>query len=225
MQESPRARIIAIDGPAASGKSVVGQRVAAILGYRFYDTGAMYRALTWLALERRIDPHDARALAALAQGVRIEVDDVAEGDPEQRTRVRLDGVDATPHLREADVEANVSLVSRVPELRAVLVAVQRELASAGGVVMAGRDIGTVVLPDAHLKVYLDASERVRAQRRAAQRGKQGDAQELSDNIARRDALDSTRVTSPLTRADDAVIIETDDLSVDQVVERIVELAR
>ena len=223
---SVKARTIAIDGPAASGKSVAGAGVAARLGYRFFDTGAMYRAMTWLALRRAIDAHDADALVALAENARIDVREAPVGDAE-RTIVIIDGADATPHLRDADVEAHVSLVSRVPGVRTALVRIQRDLAAEGGVVMAGRDIGTVVLPQADLKVYLDASRRVRAERRAAQMrgGSQApDIDALMADLARRDGIDSTRETSPLTAADDAEIINTDQMSIDEVVARIVELA-
>lgn len=186
----------------------------------------MYRAMTWLALLRGIDAHDAGALAALAENARIDVREAPAGDAEH-TIVIIDGADATPHLRDADVEAHVSLVSRVPGVRTALVRIQRDLAAEGGVVMAGRDIGTVVLPQADLKVYLDASRRVRAERRAAQMrgGSQApDIDALMADLARRDGIDSTRETSPLTAAADAEIINTDQMSIDEVVARIVELA-
>ncbi len=223
----PRTRVIAIDGPAASGKSAVGIAVAARLGYRFVDTGAMYRAMTWLALRRHLDVHDAAALTRLAETVSLSVRTApaASGDG---TAVVLDGEDATPHLREPDVETNVSLVSRVPGVRTALVVLQRALAADGEIIMAGRDIGTVVLEDADLKVYLDASPRVRAERRAAQMrlaGGEPDVGALTADLARRDELDSTRTASPLTPAPDAVIINTDDLTLEEVVERIVERTR
>ncbi len=218
--------VIAIDGPAASGKSAVGGAVAGRLGYRFFDTGAMYRALTWLALERAIDVHDATALTRLADHAKIDVRVAQDADP-GATTVIVDGRDATPHLREPLVESNVSLVSRVPGVRAALVRIQRELAGGGRVVMAGRDIGTVVLPGAGLKIYLDASRDVRARRRAAQLRESGvepDVEALLADLARRDGIDSNRETSPLTAAADAVIINTDEMSIDAVVERILELA-
>ncbi|HEY8172976.1 MAG TPA: (d)CMP kinase [Dehalococcoidia bacterium] len=217
--------MIAIDGPAASGKSAVGTTVAARLGYRFFDTGAMYRAMTWLALQRGVDVHDGDALVALADGASIAVHEAPAGATEP-TIVLLDGDDATPHLRDRAVEDNVSLVSRVPGVRAALVRIQRDLAKNGQVVMAGRDIGTVVLPEAELKVYLDAASDVRAERRARQARESGAVtaeQELSD-LARRDTIDSTRETSPLTAAPDAVIINTDNLSIEEVVRRILHLA-
>jgi len=221
------ARTIAIDGPAASGKSVVGALVAARLRFRFFDTGAMYRAMAWLALHRRINIEDGDALAAMAESASVNVKAAPEGSTEP-TIVVLDGADATPHLRDPEVEAAVSLVSRVPRVRAALVRIQRELAREGGVVMAGRDIGTVVLPDAGVKVYLDASRDVRARRRAAQmRRPHGDAPEIDAivaDLARRDGLDSTRAASPLTAAADAMIINTDDLTVEEVVQRVLVLA-
>jgi cytidylate kinase len=217
-------KVIAIDGPAASGKSVVGQAVARRLGYRFLDTGAMYRAMTWAALERGIDTSDEAALARLAGGARV---DVTEGaGPGTPTGVRVDGADATPHLRSDAVEAHVSLVSRVPAVRAALVRVQRALAAAGAIVMAGRDIGTEVLPDADLKVYLDADTGVRARRRAEElraAGRPADVAAITSELARRDGIDSTREASPLTAARDAVIIDTGELTVAQVVDRIMEL--
>jgi len=219
--------VIAIDGPAASGKTAVGAALATRLGYRFVDTGAMYRAITWRAIADRIDPHDEPALAALAARalMRVESDPASAAAP---TRVLVEGVDATPYLRDESVEANVSLVSRVPAVRAALVAVQRDLAGGGRIVMAGRDIGSVVLPGADLKVYLDASRSVRAARRAEQMRAQGlapDIAELTADLARRDRIDSSRETSPLTAAPGAVIINTDDLTVEEVVRRIETLAR
>jgi len=186
----------------------------------------MYRAMTWLALRRGIDAHDTGALVALAEHARIDVREAPAGGAE-RTIVIINGEDATPHLRDSDVEVHVSLVSRVAGVRTALVRIQRDLAADGAVVMAGRDIGTVVLPDADLKVYLDASRRVRAERRAAQmRGghQRRHIDALMADLARRDGIDSTRETSPLTAAADAVIINTDEMSIDEVVAHIVELA-
>jgi cytidylate kinase len=182
----------------------------------------MYRAITWLALERGVDPNDASALAHLAESARIDVAESEDG-----TIVLVDAMDATAHLRRADVEANVSLVSRVPAVRAALVRIQRALAAEGAVVMAGRDIGSVVLPDAGLKIYLDASREVRARRRAEQLRQAGEAPDLAalmDDLARRDGIDSSRETSPLTAAPGAVIIQTDDLTIEEVVARVLTLA-
>jgi cytidylate kinase len=221
-----RAAIIAIDGPAASGKSAVGGAVATKLDYRFFDTGAMYRAVTWLALQLGVDVHDPDALETLIEEASITVREAPPGSAEA-TLVLVDGSDATPHLRDSGVEANVSLVSRVPGVRAALVGIQRELAKQGAVVMAGRDIGTVVLPGADLKVYLDASREVRARRRmqqVAESGGQADPGVVMADLERRDGIDSSRDASPLTAAPDAVIINTDTLTLDEVVQRIVELA-
>lgn len=206
---------------------MIGLAVAQRLGYSFFDTGSMYRAVTWLALRRGIDPHDEARLALLAEGVTITVGEGTVGSAEATT-VLLDGEDATPHLREPEVEAHVSLVSRVPLVREALVRIQRALAASGRVVMAGRDIGTVVVRDAGLKVYLDASRGVRAGRRATQiraAGDEADEATIVADLARRDGIDSEREASPLTAATDAVIINTDEMTVEQVVDRIVELAR
>ena len=221
--EDARARVIAIDGPAASGKSVVGTGVASALGYRFFDTGAMYRAVTWACLQRAIEPTDEERVSDMVERARIDVAEAPRGSSEP-TRVLVDGADATPHLRDSNVEMTVSIVSRIARVRAVLVRLQRALAADGRVVMAGRDIGTVVLPDAPLKVYLDASPGVRAGRRAAQAADAGIAVD-AEMLERRDAIDSTRQDSPLTAAHDAVIINTDDMPVQDVIDRIVELAR
>jgi cytidylate kinase len=223
----PVVSTIAIDGPAASGKSAVGLALARRLGYRFFDTGAMYRAMTWIALQRGVDIRDEIAVGALAERATLVVRD-AQDDAFEPTGVSVDGADATPHLRDPAVDANVSLVSRVPTVRTALVRIQRALAAEGGVVMAGRDIGTVVLPDAGLKVYLDASREVRAVRRAAQMRETGltpDVGALTADLERRDGIDSSRQTSPLTAAADAVIINTDALTIEEVVRRIEALAR
>ena len=186
----------------------------------------MYRAVTWYALHRGVDPHDEEALAGVVDASTISVREASRGASES-TEVIIEGLDATPHLRDVYVEANVSLVSRVPGVRAALVRIQRLLAAGGTIVMAGRDIGTVVLSDADLKVYLDASREVRAKRRADQLQAAGtpvDVRALLDDLARRDRIDSTRDTSPLTAAADAVIIQTDNMTVEEVVERILEAA-
>lgn len=205
----------------------MGIALARRLGYRFFDTGAMYRAVTWAALRRSVDVNDGTALERLALNSTIVVRE-APDEAVEPTGVLIDGDDATPHLRDPDVDASVSLVSRVRAVRIVLVGIQRELASTGAVVMAGRDIGTVVLPNADLKVYLDASREVRAVRRSAQMEATGfalDFDELMADLVRRDGIDSTRTASPLTAAADAVIINTDTLTVEEVVRRIEALAR
>lgn len=217
---------IAIDGPAASGKTAIGSAVARQLGHRFLDTGAMYRAITWAALNRGIDVHDEAALALLADSVTVEVREAPDRSTEA-TVVIIDGDSATSHLRDPKVDANVSFVSRVPGVRQALVRIQREIAGDGAIVMVGRDIGSVVLPDARVKVYLDASPEVRARRRVDQfrdAGVETDFDPLVADLKRRDAIDSGREASPLTAAPGAVIINTDNLSLEEVVRRVVDLA-
>lgn len=216
---------IAIDGPVAAGKSAVCVQVARRLGYRFIDTGLMYRALTWLALERKIDLQDEAALGRLAASASITIESTPD-DASEAGRVLVEGTDVTDRLRSSEVGRAVSLVSRVSAVREAMVANQRELARRGRVLMAGRDICTVVLPDAALKIYLDASPGERARRRYEEL--RGTARELSlaqvqDELARRDAIDSGRAVSPLRPAEDAVVIDTDRLSLEQVVDRILAL--
>jgi cytidylate kinase len=221
-------RTIVIDGPGASGKSAVGRLLALRLGYRFLDTGVMYRALTWSVLERGISPQDEAAVGRAARGVDMEVGTVAPPDDEPSS-VSVDVRDATPFLSRPDVEANVSQVSRLPAVREAMVAIQRrEAGRGGGIVVAGRDIGTVVLPDADLKVYLDASPEERARRRHEQARLRGDATTQTDvleELERRDAIDSGRETSPLRPAEDAVILDTDGLGLEQVVDRILAMTQ
>jgi cytidylate kinase len=206
----PRSRaglVIAIDGPASSGKSSVGAAAARDLGYRFCDTGLLYRALTDLALRRGVGLGDAAGLVPLVDEVELAPD--ADG---RLARVLIDGVDVTDEVRRPEVDRSVSEVSRVPEVRAALLARQRALAAPGGIVMAGRDIGTVVLPDADLKIFLDASAEERARRRAEERGLDPGSPEATAILAdlrRRDDLDRNRPVAPLAAADDAVHIATD----------------
>jgi cytidylate kinase len=218
-------RTIAVDGPTASGKSSVGYMVAERLGYLFLDTGATYRALTWLALQRGIHLEDEEDLARLAGQVDMKLGPPAAGSSERCT-ISVDGQDLTAVLRGPAVERGVSLVSRVPQVRRAMVAVQRRLASRRRVVMAGRDIGTVVLPNADLKVYLDASPEERARRRQeemAALGRPFNESDVRQRILRRDAIDSGRQDSPLKAAEDAIVINTDGLNQEQVVEKIVAL--
>ena len=194
------------------------------LGYRFVDTGMMYRAVAWLALQRGFDLHDERALGKLAEGVSMRVE-LGSPDAPEASRVLVDGADATEHLRTTEVGEAVSLVSRVPAVRTAMVAIQRELAREGGVVMVGRDIGTVVLPDAGLKVYLDASSEERVRRRHEELRAIGRTETVDDvraELALRDEIDSQRATSPLHPAEDALVLDTDQLSLDAVVDRIME---
>jgi len=218
-------RTIAIDGPSASGKSSVGYLVAERLGYLFLDTGATYRALTWLALQRRVHLEDEDGLVRLAAQVDMNLGPPAAGSSERCT-IWVDGDDLTAVLRQPEVERGVSLVSRVPQVRRAMVAVQRRLASRRRVVMAGRDVGTVVLPNADLKIYLDASVEERVRRRQeemAALGKPFTESDVRQRILRRDAIDSQREDSPLRAAEDAIVISTDGLNQEQVVEKIVAL--
>jgi cytidylate kinase len=212
--------VVAVDGPGGSGKSTVARAVARRLGVRYLDTGAMYRAITWLALERRLDIEGAQALAELAERAVLSV----ATDPDVPF-IAVDGVDVSREIRSRPVTSAVSAVSAVDALRKRLVAQQRAIIAADptGIVVEGRDIGTVVAPDALVKVFLTASTAVRARRRSAEIGEPGDdavAQTLAE-LGRRDALDSGRSTSPLTQAPDAVVVDSTDLSVASVVDRIV----
>lgn len=218
-------RVIAIDGPAAAGKSTVGRKIGAQLGYPFLDTGAIYRAATWTALHRGVDLSDEEALSDLATSISIDVGPPRSESIEPCT-IFVDGQDVTQFLRQPEVEAAVSLVSRVAGVREALVQVQQELAGRNSVVMAGRDIGTVVLPKADLKVYLDASVEERARRRFAELlalGQDVTEENVLRDLRRRDRIDSERSVSPLRPADDAVALDTDGLTLEEVVQRVMEL--
>ena len=205
--------IVAIDGPAGAGKSTVGRAVAARLGLDYLDTGAMYRAVTFAALRRGIDPGDQDDVAVLSGEVEMTLDG---------SSVTVDGVDATVEIRGREVTAAVSAVAANPRVRSELVRRQRSwVAAHGGGVVEGRDIGSVVFPDATLKLFVTASPRVRAERRVAEIG--GDLAEVEASIIERDRKDSTRADSPLTETPDAVVVDTTDLSIDEVVERVLEL--
>ena len=218
--------IIAIDGPAASGKSTVGEAVSRRLGFLYFDTGAMYRAVTQAALARGIAISDEPAVSELAAAIHIDVMAPTVDDGRQYT-VLIDGEDVTWALRTAAVDANVSPVSAYPAVRAALTRQQRRIAAQGRVVMVGRDIGTVVLPEAPLKIYLDASPEERAHRRwleLQQRGQDADLAAILEAMRARDAYDSTRKTAPLRAAGDAIIIDTSGLSGEQVVDEVLRLA-
>lgn len=221
----PKEDVIAMDGPAASGKSVVGQRLAGRLGYRFVDTGSMYRAVTLLALEQGVALDDGGALSRIASSIAIRIGDI---DPETSLpRLYVDGREVTREIRSPRVDQAVSQVSRFPGVRDALVRLQRRLAEEGQVVMVGRDIGTVVLPDAGLKIYLEASLDERARRRyreQRQRGAQVELKTVLEDLRRRDRLDTEREVSPLKPAEDAKRIMTDDCTIDQVVEKLWQLA-
>ena len=218
---------IAIDGPAASGKSTVGGLLAERLGYLYFDTGVMYRAVTWAALNRDIAIEDEQAVTRLAETLRIEVTPPTSRDGRQYT-VLADGMDVTWAIRSPEVNRHVSPVSAYRGVRAALTRQQRRIGVAGRVVMVGRDIGTVVLPDAAVKVFLRASAEVRARRRCAEMQTKGSAcqyERVVGDLVRRDKIDSERVDSPLRPARGAVLIGTDDLTVDEVAEKILSLVR
>ena len=214
--------VVALDGPASSGKSSVGAAAAAELGYRFCDTGLLYRAVTWLALRREIDPESPGGAAALVALVpEVELVDVGDG---RLAHVAIDGVDETVEVHVPEVDVAVSAVSRMPELRAALLERQRAIAAGGRIVMAGRDIGTVVLPQADLKLFLDASVEERARRRRLERGvaaQSGEAFEILTELRRRDRMDSTRPVAPLRAAPDAIVIRTDGNAFETTVELVV----
>ena len=209
--------VVAVDGPSGSGKSTVSRRLAAALGARYLDTGAMYRAVTWAVLQAGIDPGDAEAVAKVAADAQL-----ASGtDPEHPT-IRLDGVAVDAEIRGPEVTGVVSTVAAVPAVRRLLVDQQREIiAAAEKIVVEGRDIGTVVAPDARLKVYLTASADARAHRRSTEA--EADLDATAVDLARRDRLDSTRAADPLVKAADAVELDTTGLTIDEVVARLLAL--
>lgn len=221
----PLPSIIAIDGPAASGKSTVGEQVADRLGYLYFDTGAMYRAITWIALARDVEIADEAAVTRLAETVRIDVLPATVADGRQYT-VLADGYDITWDLRRPEVDRYVSPVSAYPGVRVALTEQQRRIARAGRIVMVGRDIGTVVVPGADLKIYLDASVEERARRRNQERiqhGERANYEEILAAMRRRDEIDSQRTHAPLRPAEDAMIIDSTHLGIEEVVERVLEL--
>jgi cytidylate kinase len=218
-------RTIAIDGPAGAGKSTIGTLVAERLGYLFLDTGAMYRTVAFAAQRRGVDPDDADSLARIARDVRITIGPPTVRDGRAYT-VLLDGADVTWDIRSAEVDRVVSQVARVPAVRDAMLEQQRELARRGRVVMVGRDIGTVVLPDAECKIFLTASAAERAKRREEElrsRGHVRPRQELLQEILRRDRMDSERKVAPLRTADDAVVVQTDGLSVGQALDKVLAI--
>jgi cytidylate kinase len=210
--------IVTIDGGVASGKSAVGRRVADKLGLPFIDSGLMYRAITRLTAEKAISPHDADAVTRLAESTRLRID----GE-----HVWADGKELTEGIYDTDYADALPVISAIPGVRNALVEQQRRI-GAGGVVMAGRDIGTVVFPDADRKFFLTASLEEKVRRRAAQYGRRGervDEEAMRKEVEMRDRVDSERPVAPLRPADDAVILDTDHLDVDEVVERILEGVR
>jgi len=212
--------VIAIDGPAASGKSTLGNRLAQALGYLYFDTGVMYRAITLVALQQGIEISDEPAISSLAEHTHIDVRPPSVQDG-RAYDVIADGQDITWGIRSAEVDAHVSPVSAYPGVRSALTAQQRRIGERGKVVMVGRDIGTVVLPDAELKIYLDASVEERARRRyqeLVQRGEPASYDQILHSMRRRDQIDSNRAVAPLRPASDARILCSDGLNADQVLE-------
>lgn len=221
------ADIITIDGPAASGKSTVGELLAKRLGYLYFDTGVMYRAVTYAVLQNGISVSDEDAVATLAELIRIDVRPPSVDD-QRMYDVYLDDKDVTWEIRKREVEANVSQISAYRGVRSAMTRQQREIGRRGRVVMVGRDIGTVVFPEAELKIYLDASVEERARRRTDElflRGRTANYQDVLTEMRKRDQIDSTRAIAPLRPAEDAVVICSDGLSIQQVLERIEALAR
>jgi cytidylate kinase len=212
--------IIAIDGPSGAGKGTIARAVAAKLRYRHIDTGAMYRAVAWLADREGVSLHDEAAVASLAERARFTLD---------QDRVVIDGHDVTRAIRTSEIDRASAAVARLPAVRRALVAKQRLMGAAGGVVMEGRDIGTIVFPDADVKVYLDASPEERARRRASDPTHISSAShgitDVATALAERDHSDSTRADSPLARATDAVHIETTDQPIEAVVDRVLRIVR
>jgi cytidylate kinase len=219
--------IITIDGPAASGKSTLGARLAQALGYLYFDTGVMYRAVTWAALQRQIEISNEAAVTRLAEALSIDIQPPSLADG-RACDVLADGQDVTWETRRPEVDANVSPVSAYAGVRAALTAQQRRIGLRGKVVMVGRDIGTVVLPEANLKIYLVASAQERARRRYAElvnRGETADYDQILAVIQRRDQIDSTRQVAPLRAAQDAIVVDSDALDADQVLHLVQELVQ
>ncbi len=219
--------IIALDGPAASGKSTLGRTLADSLGYLFFDTGVMYRAITWIALQRDLNLRDEALITELAQKAQIDIRPPSKADG-RACDVIIGDKDVTWDMRDGEVDANVSVVSAYAGVRQALSEQQRRIGMRGRIVMVGRDIGTVVLPEADLKIYLDASAEERAKRRFDEiiaRGEKADYDEILRKVIERDRIDSTRAVAPLRPADDAIIIDSDKMNAEQVLARVMELCK
>lgn len=215
--------VVAIDGPAGAGKSTVSKRLTSLLGYRLLDTGALYRSVALSAKRRGVSYDDAGALAAIAAG--LDVNFQLDG---MTNRVFLSGEDVSAAIRTPEVSEGSSIVSAVPEVRAALLQLQRELAGKGGVVAEGRDVGTVVLPDAGAKFFLTASDEVRARRRVEELRAAGIAAMYDETLAemrRRDERDSSRAAAPLVCAPDAIVVDSSVLAIDEVVDQMVQIVR
>ncbi|NLM41273.1 MAG: (d)CMP kinase [Firmicutes bacterium] len=216
---------IAIDGPAGAGKSTIARLVAKQLGLRYLDTGAMYRAVTLAALQRGVSCADEEALLRVATSMDLEI--VFDSETKSNL-IYLDGQDVTAQIRQPRVNANVSLVSSHKKIREYIVALQKEIARQGRIVMDGRDIGTVVMPDADWKIFLEASVEERARRRQRELKRNGhdvELLELAEQIRQRDHLDSTREVSPLRKADDAIEVDTTHLTIEQVVDKVLSIVK
>jgi cytidylate kinase len=217
--------IIAIDGPAASGKSTAGRLLAERFGYLYFDTGVLYRAVTWSALQNGVAVDDEEGIVQLAKEAHIDVQPPSKDDG-RAYDVYLDGVDVTWSIRRPEVDATVSVVSAYPGVREILSAQQRRIGLRGRVVMVGRDIGTVVFPEAEVKFYLVASVEERARRRYDEltaRGEEASLEAITQSMRRRDRLDSSRAVAPLKPAEDAVIIKTDHLTIKEVLDQMERL--
>lgn len=227
MEKLDHRRVIAIDGPAAAGKTTVARELADSLGILLFDTGALYRCITLKAIRKETDLDDEKALAKIAKKAKIKLKSASQEDG-RAADVLLDGEDVTWTIRQPEVDANVSKVAAYPTVREALLAVQRDNADGHAVVMVGRDIGTVVTPDAGTKIYLYASVEERARRRYQDMRRQGEVMDyvsVLEELRERDFKDSTRITAPLRAADDAIRIKTDGLAVDEIVGQIERVVR
>jgi CMP/dCMP kinase len=221
----PLPSIIAIDGPAASGKSTLAEKIAAHLGYLYFDTGVMYRAATLAAMRQKLPLENEEAVSALAEKVTIDVSPASINDG-RKNDILLNGEDVTWQIIQTDVEANVSQVASYPLVRKEMTDQQRRVGKRGRVVMVGRDIGTVVFPNADLKIYLDASCEERARRRFEERQKRGEKveyEQVLSGMQKRDQIDSSREIAPLRAAADAIVIQTDGLGIDAIFEKVLQV--
>ncbi len=212
---------IAIDGPAGAGKSTIAKEIAKRLGFIYVDTGAMYRAMGLCFLRKGIDGHDRETIASLCPSIRVDLSYDGEG----RQQVILNGENVTPFIRREEVGQMASVTSAIPEVRAALLDLQRNMALTSDIIMDGRDIGTHVLPDASLKIYLTASPRVRARRRydeLCEKGVSCDLDQIEQDILKRDHQDMNREIAPLRQAEDAILLDTSDMSIDEVVSAILD---